>query len=681
MAYPGPIPLDEQHASRLYGREVDVERLLNATLGRKVVEVTATSGTGKSSLLMAGLRPALEKRGLVVPVLRSWADVSGADAGAYYLAAVRRAFVESGIDRDWTGDVMSDLEALDVQYGSDLVLLFDQLEELLRLDPLLGRQFIGTTVTVAKDWPFRQVLSLRSEYKEELNVLEESLSRLMWTYLPIRSIEERHEPLVVESPAAAAGWTFTREARDQVVEIWRRARSEVSNIGLLHLQAMLWVIERQLFPAVGSEIGIDALQAEDEFLLAKVLTSDLEAADCVQVTTNALHTYAELRITELTKEHGDTWAAREVRFAIARVASELSSAGYKISRGTVELFFRAFDGLEDLQWNREVVATLLVAVSDWSFQSDTIRTPTATDVLAIARQHGNTSAELGGNSELLSGRLAGYDSLPGLAELIVVFESVLDWLERASIARVTKDLQGRRFVTLVHDGYGPAMSSWGRRVLSEPKRYLEAPVGSRGNVVLPGAEVDGGDGMEFHGLRWPGCVLPNARLRRIRFIECDFRGAIFRECEFEDVTFERCSMPGALFLDSRFLGDKGCVLDSCETRTLTVRRVMMSGGGLVVHGTRSDGLFLDDVTGGPWTVTGSSFRHLSVVGADAKIGPGYVADGSVLTHVHIEGESAETTVTASTLRYVDTTPGMLTLASDAVLEDSGKLDSSGSGSY
>lgn len=67
--YKGPFPFEK--GDPLYGRDTESLELLNRLLGSRVVLLYSVSGAGKTSLLQAGLIPALESRNFVpFPVIR-----------------------------------------------------------------------------------------------------------------------------------------------------------------------------------------------------------------------------------------------------------------------------------------------------------------------------------------------------------------------------------------------------------------------------------------------------------------------------------------------------------------------------------------------------------------------------------------------------------------------------------
>jgi hypothetical protein len=62
--YPGMAPFGEADSQRFYGRDQEIEELLQRLRLHSFVAVIGPSGSGKSSLVYAGLIPALRKSGL-----------------------------------------------------------------------------------------------------------------------------------------------------------------------------------------------------------------------------------------------------------------------------------------------------------------------------------------------------------------------------------------------------------------------------------------------------------------------------------------------------------------------------------------------------------------------------------------------------------------------------------------
>ena len=57
--YPGLTPFDEEDASRFFGRDREIDELLQRLGSRRLLAVIGVSGCGKSSLVHAGVKPVL----------------------------------------------------------------------------------------------------------------------------------------------------------------------------------------------------------------------------------------------------------------------------------------------------------------------------------------------------------------------------------------------------------------------------------------------------------------------------------------------------------------------------------------------------------------------------------------------------------------------------------------------
>src|ERR1700731_362498 len=62
--YVGPRPLTDRE--KLYGRDRELADLMDLLIAERIVLLYSPSGAGKSSLLQAGLMPAMKQRGFTV---------------------------------------------------------------------------------------------------------------------------------------------------------------------------------------------------------------------------------------------------------------------------------------------------------------------------------------------------------------------------------------------------------------------------------------------------------------------------------------------------------------------------------------------------------------------------------------------------------------------------------------
>lgn len=702
MRYPGPRPLDVDQRDLLVGREDDIARLRYAVLTRQLVHVTAPSGTGKSSLLRAGLVPRLSDHKVVM--LSGWGSVRTISRGRdqdegplgqlnFLYAALRQAFHDSHEDPDlgepWPEQAAHGLALLKRRYATPnageppcfLVVILDQVEELMRLAPDSASHLLAGVGWAARQLPFKIILSLRTEYKEELAPLESTLPPRLWQAIRINELAREEEkrvitrPLEVMSSSYPEPWSLEPETAQVIARFWESAHEGAPAVGLLHLQAIMWVIEYEAAPAPGEVMSATSLAERSPFFRSLL-------AEAPETTVgNALTEYLEYSLGELSDAEDDPRVAAETRHTVARFVDDLSAAGYKAYKRSDHLFTAAFEEIERMRWKEAAVNACRKV---WSEHGIDLTTASSADLYRTALSAGVEAKMFGGDRSLLAGRVDGLDQLAAFCEMTAVFERGLGWLVRSGVVRITKQGDSPaskladsrtvraddRLVSIIHDGYGEALNRWAESVRSDASYYLLALTGESGNAVLTGTDVHN---EVVEGVRWPGCSVENATFRDVTFNDCDLRGALFYECAFDNVRFERCYAPGLLFIGPQIAAG-GLVVAESVTRTLTVTggAAVNPGTGLVFEGidervilgipalTREgrtpgvDGLFVDDFTG-PWTVRSSRFRHLLVSGVphSCSAGPGSITD-SEITLIRLDGQVAPViSFGDSRLRLVD----------------------------
>ncbi len=157
-------PLTEQDRGRLHGRERDVAALTEHVLYRRAVIYTAPSGTGKTSLLRAGLVPRLEALGVRPVYLSCRAGAAAALAGAIWPGAA---------------SVVEAIRCWHQQRGGKLAVILDQLEVVLSDEQPIGASSPGATDDIVSEalafdrWPNHADVSV------VLSVREDFLARLI----------------------------------------------------------------------------------------------------------------------------------------------------------------------------------------------------------------------------------------------------------------------------------------------------------------------------------------------------------------------------------------------------------------------------------------------------------------------------------------------------------------------
>src|SRR5207342_3154388 len=93
--FPGLRPFREDEDHLFFGRENQVDAMVNKLAGTRFLAVVGTSGSGKSSLVNCGLRPAL-RQGLMARAGTAW-RMAQFRPGSDPIGAMARALAQDGV--------------------------------------------------------------------------------------------------------------------------------------------------------------------------------------------------------------------------------------------------------------------------------------------------------------------------------------------------------------------------------------------------------------------------------------------------------------------------------------------------------------------------------------------------------------------------------------------------------
>jgi WD40 repeat protein len=233
--YPGLRPFREDEEHLFFGREHQVDRMVDRLAATHFLAVVGTSGSGKSSLVNCGLRPALH-RGLMAGAGIHWKVAQfrpgNRPVRALAVALARAAgmaagagtpfepadFVETTLRSSPLG-LLDACEQAGIAGDTNLLVVADQFEELFRyrdIDPGGGRgaaaaedatAFVNLLLEVAQRRPAHLfvVLTMRSDYLgdcAQFHGLPEAINTGQYL-VPRLTREERR--LAVAGPAGVAG--------------------------------------------------------------------------------------------------------------------------------------------------------------------------------------------------------------------------------------------------------------------------------------------------------------------------------------------------------------------------------------------------------------------------------------------------------------------------------------------
>lgn len=159
--YRGLESFDERHADFFFGREDDLDRLADAVARRPLVAVMGQSGTGKSSLIRAGMLPRLRARGARIVPFRPMPGVPGQLSLALAMACLLHPDLTAVEQFRWANALAADPEArqrlgnalLGAGRDAGLVLFLDQFEELAAEDLDAAKEFLRLLVGLLNALP------------------------------------------------------------------------------------------------------------------------------------------------------------------------------------------------------------------------------------------------------------------------------------------------------------------------------------------------------------------------------------------------------------------------------------------------------------------------------------------------------------------------------------------------
>lgn len=295
--YRGLQVFREEDAPFFFGREQFTQRLATAVAGAPLVAVVGASGSGKSSVVRAGL----------LPLLRAGFDASQWDIltllpGERPLQALATALL-SKLEPD-LGEIDRLIEieklaghllegrislrhvgqrVLEKQPGTDrLLLVVDQWEELYSLctDPAAREAFVEQLLNARQDERFKAVLTLRGDFFARPlanRALADALERGQVNLGPMTAEELTR---AIESPASSLGLHFAPGLVDRVLD---DVGSEPGNLPLLEfVLASLWerrrgsALQFEAYEAIGGVKG--ALAARADTIFEHELSADEQQA-------------------------------------------------------------------------------------------------------------------------------------------------------------------------------------------------------------------------------------------------------------------------------------------------------------------------------------------------------------------------------------------------------------------
>ncbi|MCG6138273.1 MAG: caspase family protein [Nostoc sp. LLA-1] len=266
--YRGLQAFTAEDAQYFYGREVVVQQLISNLAQKSFIAVVGASGSGKSSVVQAGLIAQL-RQGKLLPGSQDW-WIRSFRPGVNPLQTLSRRLVDSGTEREKAyqqmqieGMLYQGVEGFKNWVGDRpepmVILVVDQFEELFTLTPSEDRQRFLEIILGALEYTpdkFKLIITLRADFiapSLEVPTLAKLLQQSSVLLPPCLTAEEYRRTII--NPAEQVGLTVEPELVEVLIQELHQSPGDLPLLEFV--LAQLWEYR---------ENGVITLQAYQQHL-------------------------------------------------------------------------------------------------------------------------------------------------------------------------------------------------------------------------------------------------------------------------------------------------------------------------------------------------------------------------------------------------------------------------------
>jgi hypothetical protein len=206
---------EAKDAAIFFGREQETQKLSALIHAHRLVLFHGASGTGKTSLLLAGVIPRLEHAD---PSYETLYVRALEDPGVVIRRAVGRRLPEADLPAD--GSLVDFLDAATESLDRPLVIVFDQFEEFfIRFSPQSRASFVDEIgrLSDARDVPVKVVFSLREDWLASMSEFEARIPEINRTKMRLLPLSRTQARRAITGPAERVGMRFDPDLVDRLL--------------------------------------------------------------------------------------------------------------------------------------------------------------------------------------------------------------------------------------------------------------------------------------------------------------------------------------------------------------------------------------------------------------------------------------------------------------------------------
>ena len=200
----------EEDSDYFFGRESEIELICSKILSHRCFLLYGRSGVGKSSIVHAGLLPALKKRGYHSCSIRSYQNPLSD------LQTAIRAELFSGEN----GNLGKNRMDIPPKHSVEMICLFDQFEEFFLLaDQEVRSTFLAELADILKNdrIPLRLVFVIREDFLAEMNLFKEIFPEIFHHEYRLQRLAAEQAMKSASKPAQKDGLVFESKLLEQIV--------------------------------------------------------------------------------------------------------------------------------------------------------------------------------------------------------------------------------------------------------------------------------------------------------------------------------------------------------------------------------------------------------------------------------------------------------------------------------